>query len=143
MEKDIAYFCPVCGNVENEDKYTIFPEFKKKCSFCGKSPMLSTGKSVDEFHTDLEINWRENVRKEFVYDNPLFNEKKSKDREYCKKKRRLENDRREHGPKCPTCGSSHVEKMGAVERGVSIAMLGMFSKKINKTFKCDDCGYTW
>lgn len=46
-------------------------------------------------------------------------------------------------PKCPTCGSTNIKKMGGVERGASIAAFGIFSKKINKTFKCCNCGYTW
>lgn len=46
-------------------------------------------------------------------------------------------------PKCPSCGSTNIRKMGGVERGASIAAFGIFSKKINKTFKCGNCGYTW
>lgn len=46
-------------------------------------------------------------------------------------------------PKCPTCGSTNIEKIGGIERGASVAMWGLFSKKINKTFKCNNCGYTW
>lgn len=46
-------------------------------------------------------------------------------------------------PKCPTCGSTNIRKIGGVERGASIAAFGIFSRKINKTFKCDNCGYTW
>jgi predicted RNA-binding Zn-ribbon protein involved in translation (DUF1610 family) len=46
-------------------------------------------------------------------------------------------------PKCPTCGSTNIKKMGGIERGASIAAFGLFSKKINKTFKCSNCGYTW
>lgn len=46
-------------------------------------------------------------------------------------------------PKCPTCGSTNIKKMGGIERGASIAAFGLFSKKINKTFKCCNCGYTW
>ena len=46
-------------------------------------------------------------------------------------------------PKCPTCGSTNIRKMGGVERGTSIWAFGIFSKKINKTFKCGNCGYTW
>ena len=46
-------------------------------------------------------------------------------------------------PKCPTCGSTNIRKMGGVERGASIWAFGIFSKKINKTFKCGNCGYTW
>lgn len=45
--------------------------------------------------------------------------------------------------KCPTCQSTNVQKIGTGERVASVAMLGVFSKKINKSFKCKNCGYTW
>ena len=44
---------------------------------------------------------------------------------------------------CPTCKSNNVAKIGAGERAVSVGLLGIFSKKINKTYKCNSCGYTW
>ena len=47
------------------------------------------------------------------------------------------------GPKCPTCGSTNIRKISTGERMVSVGMLGLFSKKINKSFKCNKCGYTW
>jgi hypothetical protein len=46
-------------------------------------------------------------------------------------------------PKCPTCGSTNIKKIGTLERAGSVYMLGMFSKKINKSFKCEKCGMTW
>lgn len=46
-------------------------------------------------------------------------------------------------PKCPTCGSTNIRKISTGERMVSVGMLGLFSKKINKSFKCNSCGYTW
>lgn len=46
-------------------------------------------------------------------------------------------------PHCPHCNSTNISKIGAGERAASIAVLGVFSKKINKSFKCKDCGYTW
>lgn len=46
-------------------------------------------------------------------------------------------------PKCPTCQSTNISKIGSMERVGSIATLGLFSKKINKSFKCKACGYTW
>lgn len=49
----------------------------------------------------------------------------------------------ENMPKCPTCGSTNVKKIATAERVASIGMLGLFSKKINKSFKCGNCGYTW
>lgn len=44
---------------------------------------------------------------------------------------------------CPTCGSKNVSKISALSRGASIWAWGAFSNKINKTFKCENCGYTW
>lgn len=49
----------------------------------------------------------------------------------------------EYVPKCPTCGSTNIRKMGSIERGASILTFGIFSKKINKTFKCQNCGMTF
>lgn len=49
----------------------------------------------------------------------------------------------ENVPKCPTCGSTDVEKLTSLDRGVSVSVLGPFSNKINKSFKCRDCKYTW
>ena len=46
-------------------------------------------------------------------------------------------------PKCPTCDSTNIQKIGTGERVASVAMLGIFSKKINKSFKCKNCGFTW
>lgn len=46
-------------------------------------------------------------------------------------------------PKCPTCNSTRIKKIGTLERGASIVGLGIFSKKINKSFKCESCGYMW
>ncbi len=45
--------------------------------------------------------------------------------------------------KCPTCRSADVSKISGAERTMSILGLGIFSKKINKSFKCNSCGYTW
>lgn len=46
-------------------------------------------------------------------------------------------------PKCPTCQSTNIRKIGGLERGTSVFTFGLFSNKINKTFKCNNCGYSW
>lgn len=46
-------------------------------------------------------------------------------------------------PKCPTCGSTNIKPITATERATSIIGLGIFSKKINKTYKCLNCKHTW
>lgn len=46
-------------------------------------------------------------------------------------------------PKCPTCGSTNIVKIGIANRVMSIGLFGLASNKIGKTYKCENCGYTW
>ena len=46
-------------------------------------------------------------------------------------------------PKCPNCHSTNIKAITGTERVMSIMGLGIFSKKINKSFKCLNCKYTW
>lgn len=47
------------------------------------------------------------------------------------------------GPKCPTCGSTSISRIGTVGRTLSVGAFGLASGKIGKSFKCRSCGYTW
>ncbi len=49
----------------------------------------------------------------------------------------------ENIPRCPTCGSTDIQKIGAVDGVVSTQFWGVSSKKIAKTYKCNNCGYMW
>lgn len=44
---------------------------------------------------------------------------------------------------CPTCHSLKIKPISTKERVFSIFFLGIFSNKINKSFECKNCGYTW
>lgn len=44
---------------------------------------------------------------------------------------------------CPFCKSNSVRKIRTGERVVSVLGLGLLSKKINKSFKCNSCGGTF
>lgn len=46
-------------------------------------------------------------------------------------------------PRCPHCKSTNIKSISGLNRGTSIAIWGIFSKKINKSFECKQCGYTW
>lgn len=54
-----------------------------------------------------------------------------------------EQERESNRPHCPTCGSTNIKKITGTERAASVIGLGIFSKKINKSYKCKYCGYTW
>ena len=47
-------------------------------------------------------------------------------------------------PKCPTCGSPHIQKISLTNKAGSIVGFGVFSiGHVSKTFKCTKCGYKW
>lgn len=46
-------------------------------------------------------------------------------------------------PKCPTCGSTNIKKIGTVNRAASVYAAGLASSKMGKQFECKNCGYKW
>lgn len=46
-------------------------------------------------------------------------------------------------PKCPTCQSTNISKIGTLNRMASVGLFGLASSKIGKTHKCNSCGSTW
>ena len=46
-------------------------------------------------------------------------------------------------PKCPTCGSTNVQRISTASRLGSTLFWGLASDKIGKTMECKNCGYKW
>lgn len=46
-----------------------------------------------------------------------------------------------HSPECPACHSLNVEKIGAIKKYSSFAVMGVFSPNLGKQFHCKSCGY--
>lgn len=46
-------------------------------------------------------------------------------------------------PKCPTCGSTNVEKISIGQKAVGGAMFGVLSSDIRNTMHCKNCGAKW
>lgn len=46
-------------------------------------------------------------------------------------------------PKCPTCGSKRIRKIGYFDRATSVAFWGLGSGKLGKSMICEDCKYKW
>ena len=47
------------------------------------------------------------------------------------------------GPRCPTCGSTNIQKISLASKAVGGYMFGILSSNIRNTFKCNSCGYKW
>lgn len=63
--------------------------------------------------------------------------------EQCIQAERARKQESSNQAKCPYCHSKNTKKIGAGERAVSVLGLGLLSKKINKSFKCNSCGGTF
>lgn len=46
-------------------------------------------------------------------------------------------------PKCPSCRSSNISKIGIVGRAISFQLFGFASSKIGKAHKCNNGGTMW
>lgn len=46
-------------------------------------------------------------------------------------------------PKCPTCGSTNVEKISTTKKAIGFVAVGVFSSNFGKTMHCKNCGYKW
>lgn len=146
----MLFFCKKCGRYIHE-----FEGFNPpiKCDVCSSPVYEVPRKYIDNFR------WRDGDGKqalleEVIKPSPEFDPYLFEHRDEILARENMKlNTALAHGasileeqsrvPKCPTCGSTNIRKMGGVERGASIAAFGIFSKKINKTFKCSNCGYTW
>ena len=151
MSERILY-CPRCGDV-----MIVFDKDTHYCITCKKQKMIDTGHTDDYFRKKyydkvgknidniIKFNLDEMVRQEFVYNNPLYNEEDVKKRielnERCAKKRQQKSRDSKFLPKCPTCGSTNVEKISGVSKVGKVALFGIFAAgSISKTFKCKNCG---
>ena len=79
-----------------------------------------------------------------------FNQQES-DRYYAElqrnaRQRQLEQQRiekQQNIPKCPTCGSTNIEKISDVKKVAGFLTVGVFSKNFGKTYHCKNCDYRW
>lgn len=128
MERKFVYFCPNCNEYR---KYNSNQSNKFICKICGNRMLYKGIEDKDE---------RKKLKKIYIQ-NELEKEKKEK----TTKKEVIypSSQPEENIPRCPTCHSTKIKKIGAFERMASVGFWGPFSKKINKTFKCENCGYTW
>lgn len=46
-------------------------------------------------------------------------------------------------PKCPTCGSTNIQKISATSKAFGAIGFGILSKTAKSQFKCNSCGYKW
>lgn len=148
----ILCYCEKCGQITAISNKELDNIKKEKCVSCDN---IGYYKVVpQEYLTGGGLGIKAELNDRFiesvVKSSPNFDQECWDRREAFKEIQKhndelLENDKikQTNQPKCPTCGSTNIQKITGLERGISVATLGLFSKKINKSFKCNHCGYTW
>lgn len=137
----------LCSNKNCDSARYLDPgeENKSNCSFCN-SKMIKTPLLVEEYvYITLISEDRDFIDAMIELKQKDIIEFKTKIAQFkVQVDAQEERERQEKNkPKCPTCGSTNIRKIGTGERVASVVGFGLLSKKINKTWKCNNCGHTW
>lgn len=133
-------YCPKCGNITCSQK-------EEKCDFCNESYITT------DYEWSSGGSERKKILEEYVKPNPLFDEevynlrvgKEKRQQQATLDMMRMEKQQaqRANVPKCPTCGSTNVERISTAQKAFGFAMVGLFSSNLGKTMHCKNCGYKW
>ena len=133
-------YCPKCGNITCSQK-------EEKCDFCNESYITT------DYEWSSGGSERKKILEEYVKPNPLFDEevynlrvgKEKRQQQATLDMTRMEKQQaqRANVPKCPTCGSTNVEKISTAQKAFGFALVGLFSSNLGKTMHCKNCGYKW
>ncbi len=133
--------CTNCHITLEKDEIEI--KYNNKCPMCNQ---INT--YVDEYIMDIK---RISEDKDFINAMIKLHEKDPIEYQLKLNQFKLQQEQQDEikeqqdssKPHCPTCGSTNIKPITGTERAVSVIGLGILSKKINKTYKCRNCGYTW
>lgn len=143
-----------CKNFVGIQIYSNFPQNyddklnKLICPFCNNK-LVDTELPVDDFHLiGKSSDWNRQVldaMMELHKKDPIEYQLKLNQFKFQQEQKDnvFEKQRQENLVHCPYCNSTNVKKITGTERAVSVGMLGLFSKKLNKSFKCKNCGGTF
>lgn len=149
MEKHVKY-CPYCKKYQPSTFYD--------CAFCLRKLWLL--KDWEETEDEEKEDWlkypmpakdisgidsdlvKKNQNEATAYDTKIKAEIQEKlDEE--RRKAAEEAAKPVYTPRCPTCGSPDLEKIGTASKVLDVAFWGFASGKVKKTFHCNNCGYEW
>lgn len=87
------------------------------------------------------------VKKTHYYDEPIITEDQKPNIyekiPFKRPQQSVVSNVNENVPKCPTCGSHNINKISGLSKAGSVAMWGIFSRKVHKQWHCNNCGSEW
>lgn len=148
-----ATFCPYCkengrNKIENNKRcapyfYAYVNKEINTCEYCNY-PTTKMNLTVFELNTILDISsdssFIEAMDELKSKDIIEFNLKMSQFKSQVNQQKATEES---NVPKCPTCGSTNIEKISVGKKALGGAMFGIFSSNIRNTMHCKNCGAKW
>lgn len=128
-----------CKNCYKNNKGSFFPFLHDDTSIC---PDCHSEGLVDSALTGMEII----TLGEITHDDKFIkamDDLKRKDIIEFESRMAQFRKQEENAPKCPTCGSTNIEKISVGKKVVGGAMFGLFSSNVRKSMHCKNCGYKW
>lgn len=143
---DSCYFCKTCYENNREETFkhgandpSIDPGYCK----IDKNKLEVISLTYDEY---LEL-WVATHSNDLIL---AMNDLKEKDLIEFQLKlsefRRQNVERREAAkaiPKCPTCGSTNIQRISASSKAGSVFLFGLMSQKVKHQWHCNNCKYEW
>ena len=145
---DRAMSCPNCGYPLIEKNHCIINGVDVDCSFVLDKNILIDPDLLELCELEMmdKANLSPDVAEEVVKKwskagkiPPFFNGKNIKEWE----QETFHEPQQQEIPKCPTCGSTNIEKISLGKKAVGGALFGLFSSDVRKTMYCQKCGYKW
>lgn len=141
-EKEYAKYACAANNQDEYKKNTAENQYyAKKYEIPSKCPVCELSNESKNILSKWEINKDDNIAicNACGYKTQIKNNSDQKPIHIQYNK----TPKTDHKPKCPTCGSSDIEKISMTSKAVSGVALGIYSNNIRKTFHCKKCGYKW
>ena len=134
--------CKKCGHIEMWQK-----ELYPVCQYCNYE-LTDTEYILQDVleRGGIKPEIRKAIFEKYIKNSPLYSEESVKDREEKEGRERLNlpsSYTPKNTPKCPTCGSTNVEKISAGKKAIGCVAVGVFSSNFGKTMHCKQCDYKW
>lgn len=117
--------CKTCCNSKITDLKVSTQEWFELSSTQKETVIKNTLSLSDETYELIQEAWRNNKKNV----KPMS--------------RTVQTNYQQNTIKCPNCQSTDVQKLSTASKVVGVGLLGLASKTVGKTYKCNKCGYYW
>ena len=140
-----AIECHTCGLITTDR--VSFAYISDECPYChdelALGPKLEEYQAFDREEAVFKRYIAGNTTKEKLYQKRKQSEQRQAEAQLAKREAQRAAQANACVPKCPTCGSTNVQRISTASRLGSTMLFGLASSKIGKTMECKNCGYKW